>query len=127
MHRPEMKPNSGKPERVLIATGSEVAPIVKARRKLLEKKVQVRIVLLPCWALFDTQAQQYRDSVLPPEVGARLGVEAGVSRGWQPDVGSCGDVLAVDRFGVSAPGEVMLREHGFSVDNVCMRALALLG
>jgi transketolase len=65
--------------------------------------------------------------VLPPEVGARLGVEAGVSQGWHRYVGSCGDVLAVDRFGASAPGEVMMREYGFTVDNVCERGLALLG
>jgi len=118
---------SGKPELILIATGSEVALIVEARQKLLEKQVQVRIVSLPSWALFDSQPQQYRDSVLPPVVGARLGVEAGVSQGWHRYVGSCGDVLGVDRFGASAPGEVMMREYGFSVDNVCKRALALLG
>jgi transketolase len=63
---------------------------------------------------------------LPPPVGARLAVEAGVSQGWHRYVGSRGDVLAVDRFGASAPGEVMMRQYGFTVDNVCRRALALL-
>jgi len=117
---------SGKPELILIATGPEVALIVEARRKLLERQIQVRIVSLPSWALFDTQAQQYRDSVLLP-VGARLGVEAGVSQGWHRYVSSCGGGLAVDRFGASAPGDVMMRECGFTVDNVRKRALALLG
>jgi len=63
--------------------------------------------------------------VLPPEIGARLAVEAGVAQGWRKYVGDRGDVLGVDRFGASAPGEVVLREYGFSVDNVCRRAFGL--
>jgi transketolase len=117
---------SGKPELILIATGSEVALIVEARQKLLEKKVQVRIVSLPSWTLFDAQPQEYRDAVLPPSIGARLAVEAGVPQGWHRYVGDRGDVLGVERFGASAPGNVMLREYGFTVDHVCTRALALL-
>jgi transketolase len=117
---------NGKPELILIASGSEVALIVVARQKLLEKKIRVRIVSMPSWELFDVQPREYRDTVLPPAVGARLAVEAGVSQGWHRYVGSRGDVLAVDRFGASAPGNVMLREYGFTVDNVCARALALL-
>ncbi len=116
----------GKPELILIATGSEVSQIVEARRKLLDQKVEVRIVSMPSWELFEDQPQEYRDAVLPPAVGVRLAVEAGVSQGWHRYVGSHGDVLAVGRFGASAPGEVMMREYGFSVDNVCRRALALL-
>jgi transketolase len=81
---------------------------------------------MPSWELFDAQPLEYRNAVLPPAVGARLAVEAGVPQGWQPYVGSCGDVLAVDRFGASAAGEVVLREYGFTVDNVCARAKALL-
>jgi transketolase len=111
---------------ILIATGSEVALIVEARQKLLEKKVQVRIVSLPSWTLFDAQPQEYRDAVLPPSIGARLAVEAGVPQGWHRYVGDRGDVLGVERFGASAPGNVMLREYGFTVDHVCTRALALL-
>ena len=67
-----------------------------------------------------------RDAVLPPSIGARLAVEAGVSQGWHRYVGDRGDVLAVDRFGASAPGSVMLREYGFTVDNVCACAVAVL-
>jgi transketolase len=117
---------NGNPDLILIASGSEVALIVQARQKLLEKKIQVRIVSMPSWELFDAQAQEYRNTVLPPALGARLAVEAGVSQGWHRYVGSCGDVIAVDRFGASAPGEVVMREYGFTVDNVCERALALL-
>ena len=117
---------NGKPDLILIASGSEVALIVEARRTLLENNVQARIVSMPSWELFEAQPPEYRDTVLPPAVGARLAVEAGVSQGWHRYVGSRGDVLAVDCFGASAPGDVMLREYGFTVDNVCRRALALL-
>ncbi|MHB8623660.1 MAG: transketolase [Sulfuricaulis sp.] len=118
-------PNN-RPDLILMASGSEVGLIVQARQKLLENKVQARIVSMPSWELFEAQPQAYRDTVLPPAVGARLAVEAGVSQGWHRYVGSHGDVLAVDRFGASAPGDVMLREYGFTVDNVCRRAVALL-
>jgi len=95
-------------------------------RPAAHPNIAVRIVPLPSWALFDAQPQDYRDAVLPPSIGVRLAVEAGVSQGWHRYVGSHGDVLAVDRFGASAPGEVVMREYGFTVDNVCARALALL-
>jgi transketolase len=116
----------GTPELILIATGSEVALIVAARQKLMEQNIAVRIVSLPSWSLFDAQPQEYRDRVLPPPIGARLAVEAGVAQGWHRYVGDRGDVLSVERFGASAPGNVMLREYGFTIDNVCARALAML-
>jgi transketolase len=81
---------------------------------------------MPNWELFETQSQAYRDSVLPPSVPARLAVEAGVTQGWHRCVCERGEVLGVDRFGASAPGPVMLREYGFSVENVGQRALALV-
>ncbi len=117
---------NGKPDLILIASGSEVALIVAARQQLLERKIQARVVSMPSWELFEAQPLEYRDSVLPPAVGARLAVEAGVSQGWHRYVGSRGDVLAVDRFGASASGDVVMREYGFTVDNVYRRALALL-
>ena len=117
---------NGNPDLILIASGSEVALIVEARQKLLEKEVQVRIVSMPSWELFEAQPRKYRNTVLPPAIGARLAVEAGVSQGWHRYVGSRGDVLAVDRFGASAPGAVVLREYGFTADKVCRRAIALL-
>jgi transketolase len=116
---------NGKPDLILIASGSEVTLIAAARQKLLAQNISVRLVSLPSWELFDAQPREYRDAVLPPSIGARLAVEAGVSQGWHRYVGERGDVLAVDRFGASAPGSVMLREYGFTVDNVCAHAVAL--
>jgi transketolase len=116
----------GGPDLILIATGSEVALIVAAREKLETKGIAVRLVSMPSWELFDAQPAAYRDDVLPPSVRARLAVEAGASMGWHRYVGDRGDVLAVDRFGASAPGSIMLREYGFTVDNVCARAVAML-
>ncbi|WP_432261223.1 transketolase [Cupriavidus sp. TMH.W2] len=116
----------GKPELILIASGSEVSLIVAASRQLVAQHIKVRLVSMPSWELFDEQPQDYRDTVLPPAVGARLAVEAGVSQGWHRYVGERGDVLAVDRFGASAAAEVMLREYGFTAENVCRRALTLL-
>jgi transketolase len=119
-------PPERRPELILIATGSEVALIVAAREKLQAQHIAVRLVSLPSWELFDAQPAEYRDEVLPPSVRARLAVEAGASMGWHRYVGERGDVLAVDRFGASAPGRIMMREYGFTADNVCKRALALV-
>jgi transketolase len=116
----------GNPDLILIASGSEVALIVAAQQVLREKKIEARIVSMPSWELFEAQPLEYRDIVLPPTVAVRLAVEAGVSQGWHRYVGARGDVLAVDRFGASAPGEVVMREYGFTVDNVCRRSQALL-
>jgi len=116
----------GKPELVLIATGSEVALIVEAAEKLQAEGVAVRCVSMPSWDLFEAQPQSYRDAVLPPDVTAKLAVEMGVSMGWDRYVGPHGDVLGVDRYGASAPAKVLLPEYGFTVDNVIKRAKALL-
>ena len=119
-------PPQGDPYMILIASGSEVGLIVAARQALQEQHIAVRLVSMPCWELFEAQSQDYRDSVFPPSVHARLAVEAGVTQGWHRYVGDQGDVIGVDRFGASAPGPVVMREYGFTVDNVCGRALALL-
>jgi len=116
----------GKPDLILIATGSEVGLIVAAAQNLQAQNVQVRVVSMPSWELFDAQPLEYRNAVLPPSISARLAVEAGASQGWHRYVGDRGDMLGVDRFGASAPGDVMLREYGFTVENVCRRALAML-
>jgi transketolase len=118
---------NGKPDVILIATGSEVGLIMAARQTLRERNVMARVVSMPSWNLFDAQPRSYRDQVLLPSVHARLAVEAGASQGWHRYVGDGGDVLGVDRFGASAPGDVVMREYGFTVENVCKRALALLG
>ena len=110
---------------ILIASGSEVGLIVAVRQTLQERNISVRLVSMPCWELFEAQSQDYRDSVLLPSVHARLAVEAGVTQGWHQYVGDQGDVIGVDRFGASAPGPVVMREYGFTVEHVCQRALAL--
>ena len=114
------------PRLILLASGSEVGLILAAALELQAKNIPVRLVSMPSWELFEAQTREYRDSVLPPSIQARLAVEAGVSQGWHRYVGDRGDVIGVDRFGASAPGPVVLREYGFSVENVCQRALALL-
>ena len=114
------------PQLILIATGSEVGLIVAAQQQLQEQHLSVRLVSMPCWELFEAQSCDYRDLVLPPSVRARLAVEAGVTQGWDRYVGDQGDVIGVDRFGASAPGPVVMREYGFTVEQVCARARALL-
>ncbi len=117
-------PNA-KPQLILIASGSEVGLIIAAQQKLLEQKVAVRLVSMPSWELFEAQSAEYRESVLPASVRARLAVEAGVTQGWHKYVGNQGDVIGVDRFGASAPGPVVMREYGLSADHVYQRAMAL--
>jgi transketolase len=111
---------------VLIATGAEVDPTLQAARALAGEGVGVRVVSMPCMELFEAQSSDYRDSVLPPQVSARLAVEPGVSMSWWKWVGSGGDVLGIDRFGASAPGAKVLQELGFTADNIAKRARALL-
>ena len=116
----------GKPALILIGTGSEVGLILAAAERLQADGVAVRCVSMPSWELFDAQPQSYRDSVFPANVTARLAVELGSTQGWHRYVGDHGDVLGIDRFGASAPAEVLLPEYGFTVDNVIARAKALL-
>jgi transketolase len=111
---------------LLIATGSEVALAVEAARTLRRDGVGVRVVSMPSWELFEQQPCSYRDEVLPPTVTARLAIEAGASLGWDRYVGPQGKILGVDRFGASAPGDVVLQHYGFNVDNVTSQARSLL-
>ena len=111
---------------ILLATGSEVSLAMEAWQKLQEEGVAARVVSMPCWELFEEQSQEYRDQVLPPTVNARLAVEAGVRQGWDRYVGPTGDVICLDRFGASAPGDVAMKNLGFNVTNVIERARRLL-
>lgn len=115
---------NGRPDLILIGTGSEVALVVAARQKFSERNIHARVVSMPSWELFDAQSQEYRDSVLPPSIQTRLAVEAGLPQGWHR---YAGDVMGVERFGASAPGNVVMEKFGFTVDHVVQRALALLG
>lgn len=116
----------GKPVLILIASGSEVGLILQAAQKLQDEGVAVRCVSMPSWELFDALPHAARDAVLPPSVPARLAVELGVGQGWHRYVGDGGDVLSVEGFGASAPAAVLLENYGFTVDNVCAHARALL-
>ena len=113
------------PDITLIATGSEVQLALAAREKLETQGVRARVVSLPCWNLFDAQPVEYREAVLPPEV-PMLAIEAGAPLGWRPYVGPGIEVIGVDHFGASAPGEIVMHEYGFSVDHVTQRALAMV-
>jgi transketolase len=115
-----------KPDVVLIGTGSELHLVAGARQKLLERNVQARVVSMPSWELFDTEPRDYRESVLPSSIRARLAVEAGLPQGWHRYVGDRGDIIGIERFGASAPGNVVMEKFGFTVDHVVERALALV-
>ena len=116
-----------RPDLILIASGSEVGLMVAAAERLQSQGVAVRCVSMPSWELFNALPQAEQDIALPPAVHARLAIEMGASQGWRQYVGDAGDVLSVERFGASAPGDVVQREYGFTVDDVCRRALALKG
>jgi transketolase len=118
--------SSGPPGVILIATGSEVALALESRERLESEGIATRVVSMPSWELFERQDPAYRDSVLPPAVTARLSIEAGSKLGWKRWVGDKGDSIGLERFGASAPGEVVMKELGFSADNVVAKAKALL-
>ncbi len=114
------------PELILIATGSEVSLIVAAAERLRAQGTRVRLVSMPCWRLFEEQDAAYRESVLPARVAARVAVEAASPLGWDRYAGLRGAVIAIDRFGASAPGEVVMREYGFTPEHVVERAREVL-
>ncbi len=122
-----LNPAETAPELVLIGTGSELSLVALAEVALGERGVRARVVSMPSWELFAAESADYRDAVLPPSITARLAVEAGRSIGWERWVGPHGDILSVDRFGASAPGEVVMKEYGFTVEHVVERGLALIG
>ncbi len=112
------------PAVILVATGSEVHLAMAAHEKLLEEKIQTRVVSFPSWELFAEQPEKYRLGVFPDNIPV-LAIEAGVSLGWKPYFGRGIDVIAVDRFGASAPGKVVMEKYGFTVENVVSRVRAL--
>jgi transketolase len=118
--------NAITPQLILLSTGSEVSLTLAARETLQSEGIPTRVVSLPCWELFEEQPKDYREEVLPPSITARLAVEAGVCQGWDRYVGAQGDIICLNRFGASAPGDVALRELGFNVENVLNHARALL-
>jgi transketolase len=113
------------PTMILIATGSEVSLVLQAQEKLQQLKIPARVVSMPSWELFEAQDAAYRDQVLPPSITARLAVEAGSPLGWLKYVKDKGKVLGITKFGTSAPGEVVFREYGFTVDHIVEMARTL--
>lgn len=114
------------PELILIATGSEVAPALAAAEKLAAEQVKVRVVSLPSWEIFDRQPEDYRESVLPSAVTARLSVEAGIALGWEHYVGLSGEIIGMESYGASAPAEILREKFGFTEENILRRARQLL-
>ncbi len=116
----------GTPQVILIATGSEVSLALAAQERLAAEGIRTRVVSLPSWELFDAQDAEYRDSVLPPAVTARISIEAGVTQGWERYVGCAGRALGLSRFGASAPYETLYREFGLTAEAVAAAAKDLL-
>jgi len=112
----------GLPEVILLATGSEVGLCVAAHERPLAEGIRSRVVSLPCWELFEEQSQEYRDSVLPPEVTARVAVEQASTFGWERYTGSAGRIIGMRSFGASAPLKALLTKFGFTVEAVVAAA-----
>jgi len=113
----------GRPELILIATGSEVALAIDAKKIVDAKGVRTRVVSMPCWRLFDEQPQSYRDEVLPPAIAARMSIEAAATLGWSKYVGDHGFAFGIDEFGRSAPAAAIANAFGFTPENVADVAL----
>jgi transketolase len=123
-----LEPEVGPPDLVLLSTGSEVHLCVDAAEVLARKGVSTRVVSMPSWELFDAQDAEYRKRLLETSPsGVRVAVEAASPMGWHRYVGDFGEIIGLERFGASAPGEVVLRELGFTVENVVARSLRALG
>jgi transketolase len=116
----------GVPEVILIATGSEVSLALEAHQVLAGEGIRSRVVSMPSWELFEAQSTEYRVAVLPPNVRARVSVEAASPFGWERYVGPGGAIIGVDHFGASAPGPVVMAQYGFTVEHVVATAKAVL-
>ena len=108
----------GKPEAIIMATGSEVALALAAQKVLADNGSQVRVVSMPSWEIFDQQSAAYREEVLPPSLGKRLSVEAGLAMGWSKYLGFGGQSVSIEHFGASAPADRLMVEFGFTVENI---------
>nr|WP_314498927.1 transketolase [uncultured Chryseobacterium sp.] len=118
--------SEGEPDLILIASGSEVHLILEAQEELKKNRINARVVSMPCWNLFDQQTASYKEEVFPKNMRKRLAVEAGSPIGWIKYTTDDGDVIGIDRFGESAPAEEVMKEYGFTVENVVKKAKALL-
>lgn len=119
--------SNGKPELILIATGSELGATVDAYEKLVASGVKVRVVSMPCWEFFEQQDAAYRESVLPSSVTARVAVEAGCKLGWERYLGAGGVFIGMDHYGASAPAGTLMKRFGFTAEHIMEVALKALG
>ena len=120
-------PGDGLPDVILLATGSEVSIALEASAALAGRGVAARVVALPSWELFEAQTAAYREEVLPPEIKARIAIEAGSTFGWERYVGSEGAVIGIDRFGASAPADVLYKKLGLTSERVVKKAMEKIG
>ena len=118
--------SKGKPDAILIGSGSEVSICLEAQKALAAQGVSARVVSMPSWELFEKTSQKYKDAVLPPKVTARVAVEAGISMGWERYVGSQGATVCIDRFGASAPGSTVMDKYGMKAATIVARTKELL-
>jgi transketolase len=116
----------GEPQIILMGSGSEVQLLLEAQEKLKGESIKARVVSFPSWELFDSQNKKYKEIVFPKKVRKRLAVEAGSPIGWCKYVTDDGDTIGINKFGESAPGEEVMKEYGFSVENVVAKAKDLL-
>jgi len=111
-----------KPDVLLLASGSEVSVALCAAEGLAKESIKASVVSMPCWELFEKQTQQYKDSVIPPNVKARVGIEAGIELGWHKYIGDKGVFIGMSRFGASAPAKTCFEKFGITADNVIKAA-----
>jgi transketolase len=121
-----LKDSDGTPDVILIGTGSEVQYIVTAQQQLADQGIAARVVSMPCREWFDGQDQDYKDSVIPPDIRARVSIEAGVGIGWRDLVGDAGRIISINHYGASAAGSLLFKEFGFTSDTVVAAAQASL-
>jgi transketolase len=118
--------DAAEPQVILIASGSEVEQALGAHQILAGEGISARVVSMPSWELFDAQPRTYRDTILPPELTARVAIEAGVPTGWERYVGIGGEIIALDRYGASAPYSVLAEKWGLTAEAVAARVKAYL-
>ncbi len=118
--------SDGKPDIILIATGSEVHLALAAQRLLIQQDIAARVVNIPSWELFEKTSKEYQDRVLLPDVTVRIAVEAGIPQGWERYVGNRGDIIGITGFGASAPGDTVMQKFGFTPENIVQKAMDLL-
>ncbi len=118
--------DSDTPELILMATGSEVSITLKAAEELEASGVKTRVVSFPSWELFEMQSEEYKKSVLPSEIKARVSIEAGIKQGWEKYIGDYGEAISIEKFGASAPGGIAMEKYGFTPANIADTAKKVL-